>query len=129
MLDKQSLNQLINDLSQKGVLDSVEKEDFLKLLESNETETAKTQLYAALQEKLMDTDTEIIGTSLNYAAAVREVAEKSGDEELLKLADELDNSIKDSFEVFNEEMDTVNEEHQELSPLLNEIEKEAEKAE
>lgn len=126
---KEDITRLVNDLTQKGVLEAVEKNKFLSLLESGDIQAAKAQLYATLQEKLVDIDTQIIDASLDYATAVREIAEKSGAEELVKMADELDDSIKTGFEIFDEEMDAISEEYQELSPLLHEIDKEAEAAE
>lgn len=128
MIEKEKLLNLIGELNQKGIIDSFKKEKYEKLIEANNIDEVRGQLYKDLHEELAATDIEIIGAAIDYASLIREVSQKGGDEELLKIADDLDGKLKENLEIFDKEMDALNEENQELSPLLDEIESEAEKA-
>jgi len=125
MNDKEKLTQLIQTLAEKEALTKEEAGKYAALIASGDAEEVKQALIRDIEGKLAHTDNAIIDTGLAYAAAVRNAAMKTGDEELLEISDDLDEDIKSELETLDEEVDALRSDWNELAPMFKEAEETA----
>lgn len=116
MTDIENLDNFIEELAEKGILTNDEKPKYLEMLGQGQLSETKQQLYNLLREKLLENEVQIFEDILGYAAALKDMAEKTGDPELLQIAEELDSSLAAQLQTFNEQMDILSSEYQGLTP-------------
>jgi len=126
-MNEETLKQLIDRLVSQSLLSAEEQSEYRNALTSSGVESVQGQLLARLNQKLLETDAAVLDTSLQYSDALRQLAEVTGDAELQQTAAELDRGIKGELESFQEEMNALSDDHEEIKPLLEEIEREAER--
>ncbi len=126
-MNQEKLQELIVQLGSQGVLSAEEQSEYRSALTSSGVESVQGQLLARLNQKLLETDAAVLDTSLQYSDALRQLAEVTGDATLQQTATELDSGIKSELESFQTEMNDLSDVHEGIRPLLEEIEREAER--
>ena len=92
-MDTQPLQETIEQLQKFDILDKEQVKGLLDLVDKNNADIVRKQLYEIVQKELVARNMEIIQAAIEYSRDLGEIVKGSGDPELALIAEKFENDF------------------------------------
>ncbi|KKS19334.1 MAG: hypothetical protein UU76_C0001G0025 [Parcubacteria group bacterium GW2011_GWC1_41_7] len=103
-MDTQPLQETIEQLQKFDILDKEQVKGLLDLVDKNNADIVRKQLYEIVQKELVARNMEIIQAAIEYSRDLGEIVKGSGDPELALIAEKFENDLKQELMFLEQEL-------------------------
>lgn len=107
-MTKDELIQLVEDLLEKQVIMTVDKDRYVEVINTSTPEQAAALIHAELSSKLDETSQAILENAVEGVGQFKDQAEESGDPELIGLANQADDNLDATLKDLDTQIDSFN---------------------